>query len=507
MQNIRRSSSYTPSAVFPTELPPIDNRDAQQLSNGNHSWASKLWEAISPLLANGDSLDAIADKMLQSDKYLVDWIARQTEASFHNAVFCISRQRTQPLETALHWIYLASLVETRRFTPHSLFYLFHRALQRPMPKTGYRGIADDLMEQYPLLPFYLRFEDLGALQKEIRNFCKQIDKANKSELDDLLSIAYYVTIENSELFDLAWVLEEKEGRALQKCLERASPEYWTQFCPEGILDPHPRKHLEPSAAWKRLFHHLRNNAYFPTLDRDRERFLMSELSALSRDITYLDPRHRDGQQLRLLIEQTYSPETQELQFPKCHARLGDLQEKIDLCRRHFQPRKILDAYKDQTRDFHEIIQAKKQFACKRDAESFFKSHAKPIYQASAIYFFYAILTSDANLWPPKLYDTWRKAQDMYQVDLSRPNLTFPDYEQMIYAVWNQFSSENPQCGQMDLPDLLKRRIELLDADTLCKLYKEMSEEPNLLNRSHVLVNFFSEQGKHFDLNWFLEGFF
>lgn len=504
MDKVQKTSSYTP---LPPEqlLPPIENLDAQLLKNGSHCWATKLWEELSPMLTKGESLDAIADKILESDKHLVDWIARQTEAAFQNAIFSIARQRSQPLDAALHWIYLASLSQTGRFTSHALFYLFHRALQQPLEQAECRDVADKLMKQYPKLPFYLRFESLPTLQKEIRDFCKQINGTNKLELDLLLSIAYYVTIENSELFDLAWALEEKHGKALQKCMDRATPEYWLQFCPEGILNSHHRKELEPAAAWKRIFHHLRKNAHFPQFEADRERYLMSELSALSRDITYLDPRHRDGQQLRLLIEQTHSPKTKHLQFPECHARLGELQEKIDCCRQHFQPKKILDAYKDQTRDFHEIVQAKKRFALTRDAKSFFQSRAKPIYQASAIYFFYALISSDANRWPPKLYNAWREAQEQYPVDLGNTELILPDYEQMVYAVWNRFSSENPECGQMDLPDLLKRRIEPLDSDTLCKLFNAMTEAPDPQNRSLVLLNFFSADGSNFDLNWFLEG--
>lgn len=156
-------------------------------------------------------------------------------------------------------------------------------------------------------------------------------------------------------------------------------------------------------------------------------------------------------------------------------------------------------------NFHERVQAKKEFASSFDQGAFFSIFADPIYKASVIYLFSALKASDIKSLPSSLRSAWKDSLKRHQIDPENPSLTYLAYERMIYEVWDQFSWENPNCCEMDLPDLLKKKIKSLDSNVLCSLYEAMNREPNHENRYLALLSFFSDNGNLYNIHWLLEG--
>lgn len=507
MDRIQGFSSLRQASSFYEELAiPIVNPDAQSIRSGNLCFASILWEQICSI-GSASSSETIVEALLKQDK-LIDWIARQSEPKFQNAMSRVATPTSSHLSVLFHLIHLASLAQTNNFTPHALLYLLYRALEAA-PEEEFQKTADKLIEQHPRLSFYLRSinEPLHLMQKEMHSFCRKIncEYERSEELTRLLSALYFSVIEKSEINDLAINLEENKGEALSACLERATPEYWLKLFPEGIFDACSLKH--PEAAWKMLFQHLRSYAHFSMIPAQDKKQILTELSALSRDISYFDLRHPSGQQLRYLVKQAYRENGNGLAFPYCFEHLEELQKRIEICRKHFQPKKILTIVNSTIKDFDELMKAKQNFSSSFNPQSFFSIFAEPIYRASAIYLFSVLTSSNQIDWPPTLHNAWEMALKNHPLPLDNPCLAFSDYERFIYEVWDQFSSENSLCSQIDLPDLLKRRIENLDQSALCKLYNQMNREPNQENRHTVLLAFFSEEdGNLRNIDWLLEGF-
>lgn len=493
--------------IDPIPSPRIDNFGAQLIHNGNFDTASSLSNLLCKQFEAGASQEEIVNLVLRQHSSVIDWIANQSHSALYDAIASFSNMKplSQALNTTLNCIHLAALAQVGKFIPFAVFYLFDRALQSN-PQIEDRAIVEELFKQYPKLPISLRSQSLPDFRKKIEKFCQRItNREERAEhIDVLLETAYFTALENSPLFALASRFENETKRQIEESLARATPHYWLQFCSTAFTDGLHQKEFEPEQIWKYLFQELRKAAYFKTLSQESMKTLILDLNLLSNDISYFDKNQPEGQQLSILIREAKKADGKRLLFPRCNEHLKELQKKLEICRNHFQPETIVKVFNTQTKNFHEILQAHKYFSSSFDAESFFNIFATPIYQASVIYFFHVLISSDMRFWPSRLCEAWKQSLTIHQIDQSLIiSLDFKDYERMIYDVWDLFSAEYPKCTLIDISDLLKRKIKSLDSDSLCQLYEAMNKEPQE-TRYNILLSFFSDNGNPRDLNWLLE---